>query len=96
MANATVRVSDRSHRLLRQIANREGLPLVSVLDPAVEAHRRRQFLEEVNRAYASLKRDSEAWAEVETERAKWDSTLLDGLPATERDLARAGPRHAPT
>jgi hypothetical protein len=80
MANATVRISDRSHKLLKSMASREGLPLVSVLDRAVESYRRRQFLEEVNRAYAALKKDSEVWTAVESERAEWDSTLLDGLP----------------
>ena len=89
MANATVRISDRSHKLLKSMAIREGLPLVSVLDRAVESYRRRQFLEEVNRSYAALKKDSEVWTAVESERAEWDGTLLDGLP-TEGSKGKEG------
>jgi hypothetical protein len=55
----------------------------AVLDKAVEAYRRKLFLEEVNQAYAELREDQEAWEELESERAAWDSTLADGLPERE-------------
>lgn len=32
-----------------------------------------------NEAYARLREDPEAWAEVLRERAEWDCTLMDGL-----------------
>jgi hypothetical protein len=55
----------------------------AVLEKAVEAYRRKLFLEEVNRAYAELREDPDAWANLESERAAWDSTLADGLPQDE-------------
>lgn len=50
-----------------------------VLARAVEAYRRRLFLEAANAEYASLRADPEAWAEELTERKVWDATLADGL-----------------
>lgn len=46
--------------------------------PAAESTRR-QFLDEVDRAYACLRADPEAWQAELSERAVWDATLADGL-----------------
>ena len=51
----------------------------SMIDEGVELYRRRRFLEEVNTAYMSLRRDAETWREVEQERSEWNATLGDGL-----------------
>ena len=45
------------------------------------ASRRERFLRAVNAGYATLREDAAAWAGVVEERAVWDRTLLDGLPA---------------
>lgn len=45
------------------------------------ASRRERFLRAVNAGYAALREDAAAWAGVAEERAVWDRTLLDGLPA---------------
>jgi hypothetical protein len=45
----------------------------------VQRDRRDRFLDRVNDAYSALRRDPEAWAEEQAERALWDSTLADGL-----------------
>lgn len=37
------------------------------------------FLKEYEAAYAELRKDPEAWAEVEAERRAFDGTLMDGL-----------------
>lgn len=37
------------------------------------------FLEEYEKAYAELREDPAAWAEVEAERREWDETLMDGI-----------------
>ena len=52
----------------------------SMINEVVELYRRRRFLEEVNAAYMSLRRDAETWREVERERSEWDIALGDGLP----------------
>lgn len=84
MSSATVRISDKSRNTLRELASKSGEPMQSVLDRIIEEHRRRVFLDEVNAAYARIRQDPEAWAEVLNERAKWDATLMDGLDPNER------------
>lgn len=51
----------------------------SILEKAVEEHRRRRFLEDVNAAYSVMREDPEVWEEVEAERSAWDVTMGDGL-----------------
>jgi hypothetical protein len=50
-----------------------------VLDQTIEEHRSQSFLENLNRAYAELRKDEAAWREDQAERSLWDQTLLDGL-----------------
>ena len=83
MGNTTVRVSESTREILREMAQIEGKPMQAVLEEAVEALRRKRFLEEVNAAYASLRVDAKAWAAIEGERRAWDGTLLDGLSVHE-------------
>jgi predicted DNA-binding protein len=74
-----VRVSDTTHRTLKELSERSGEPAQAVLEKAVEAYRRQQFFEELNAAYAALQSDPEAWREEMEEREAWDVTLADGL-----------------
>lgn len=67
MGQATVRISERTRAVLREI----------------EEYRRKRFIEDLNASYAELRNDPEAWKAVETERALWDGTLMDGLPEDE-------------
>jgi predicted transcriptional regulator len=79
MASTTVRVSEHTHELLRELAATTGEPLQKVLERAVETYRREQFFAELNAAYARLQADPVAWEEELAERAEWDATLADGL-----------------
>ena len=79
MGYGTVRISDATHGTLRELAHAEGTSMQALLDEAVELLRRRRFLERVNTAYAALRGNPRAWAEVEQERHQWDGALLDGL-----------------
>jgi len=83
MGHTTVRISDVARETLREMSRVEGRPMQALLEEAVETLRRKRFLEEVNAAYASLRRDAAAWAAVERERRDWDRTLLDGLTVHE-------------
>jgi succinate dehydrogenase/fumarate reductase flavoprotein subunit len=74
-----LRVTAKTHDSLRAIAKEKGRSMQQVVEQAVEAYRRQMILDETNAAYASLRKDSKAWAEVETEQAAWDATLRDGL-----------------
>src|SRR5437879_3497396 len=79
MSAPTVRISEASHRILKELAEQTGQTMMDVLDKAVEAYRRKLFFEQMNAGYAELRADSEAWAEHLAERKLWDATLMDGL-----------------
>jgi predicted transcriptional regulator len=79
MASTTVRVSEHTDELLRELAEATGEPLQKVLERAVENYRREQFYAELNAAFERLRADSVAWEDYLAERAEWEVTLADGL-----------------
>ncbi len=58
--------------------------MMVVLDKALDAYRRMLFFDELNAAYAALRADRAAWAEIEEERRSMDGCLMDGLDPAER------------
>ena len=50
----------------------------AVLDEAIAHYQRDKFLDEVNAAYATLRKNPKAWKEEQAERALWDTTFADG------------------
>jgi predicted DNA-binding protein len=77
--NPNIRIAPRSKAILRALAKREGKPMQTVLDEAIERCQRDKFLDDVNSAYADLRNDAKAWREEQAELALWDKTLADGL-----------------
>jgi hypothetical protein len=84
MSTPTVRISEVSHRILRELAEQSGQTMTDVLDKAIDAYRRKLFFEQMNAGYAELRADPQAWAAAEAERKLWDATLMDGLVDDER------------
>lgn len=84
MSAPTVRISEVSRQILKELAEQTGQTMMDVLDKALDAYRRKLFFEQMNAGYAELRADPEAWAEAEAERKLWDSTLMDGLDPDER------------
>src|SRR5262245_59576448 len=83
MGYGTIRISDFAHETRRAMSEAEGRPMLALLDEAVEILRRQRFLEQVNAAYAALRRDPAGWKTIERERREWDATLSDGLTVAE-------------
>ena len=79
MASTTVRVTERTHAVLRELAKATGEPLQQVLEEAVERYRRDRFFADLNAAYERLATDPAAWRDELDERAELDGTLADGL-----------------
>ena len=79
MASTTVRVSEPTHRTLRELSEQLGESMQGILDQAIEDYRRKRLLERANFGYAALRSDPEAWNEELTERTDWEATLSDGL-----------------
>ena len=84
MSAPTVRISEASHQILKELAEQTGHTMMDVLDKALDAYRRQLFFEQLNAGYAELRADREAWAEHLAERKLWDATLMDGLDPDER------------
>jgi hypothetical protein len=83
MSQTTVRISEATHHLLKELSRAKQEPMQAILEIAVEEYRRRHFLESVNEAYAALRSDDQAWTQMRAEQAQWDKTLSDGLPRDE-------------
>ena len=79
MASVTIRISEESHQVLRELSEQEGASMQRLLDEAVEQLRRLKFLYRANAAFAALKSDPKAWKEELEERKLWEQTLSDGV-----------------
>jgi len=79
MGSTTIRVSDKTHRVLQELAASIGAPMSDVVDQALELYRRQRMFAQANAAYAALRADPIASAEWDAEIAAWDATLADGL-----------------
>jgi hypothetical protein len=84
MATPTVRISEASHQILKELAEQSGQTMMAVLDKVLDVFRRKQFFEQLNAGYAELQADPKAWAEHLADRKHWDATLMDGLDPEER------------
>jgi hypothetical protein len=84
MAGTTIRISEKSLQTLQKLADESGESMEAILDRALEEHRRRVFMDQVNADYAALRQDPEAWADYQKELDLWDATLMDGLDPNER------------
>jgi len=82
MAGTTVRLTDATRAVLRELARESEESMQEVLAKAVEAYRRQRLLEQTNKAYGALRRDADAWEMLQEERAAWDVTLADGSAET--------------
>ena len=75
----TVRIDDRSHADLRDLAKALRVPITQLLAEMVEARTRQYLLEQYNEAWARVREDLEAWADELEEQRLLDNTLMDGL-----------------
>jgi hypothetical protein len=78
MPSQNVRISESSYRILRSLAEMEGISMQAALDRVLEEQRRKVFLTEANAAFAALKAEPKAWAQERAERELWAKTLADG------------------
>ena len=83
MSHSTVAISEPAHRILERLAEQTGQTTTDVQDKALDAHRRKLFIEQVNAGYAALRADPATLAEVERERSSMEGRLMDGLDPNE-------------
>jgi hypothetical protein len=75
--NPNIRISSQSKTVLRTLAKRAGKSMQAVLDDAIDHYQRDRFLDDVNAAFSTLRKDAKSWKEELAERALWDKTLRD-------------------
>jgi predicted transcriptional regulator len=78
-SSLTIRVSRRTHELLRDLATRSNATIMAVVDEAVCDLERKKFWADFNSACEALQADPVAWADLRREDAAWEETLADGL-----------------
>jgi hypothetical protein len=77
--SVNVRVTRQTHLQLAALARENGLTMQAIIDRAVEAYRRQNFLEGLNADFAALKENADEWLLLADERSMWEQTLADGL-----------------
>ncbi|MFL5806195.1 MAG: toxin-antitoxin system protein [Roseiflexaceae bacterium] len=77
--STTICVSEKTRNTLHQLSRDVGVPIVDIVERAIEHYRRQHILDQANAVYAALRADPTAWAEMQAERAVWDVTVADGL-----------------
>jgi hypothetical protein len=79
MSSATVRISDRGHKILKELAAQDHKSMPEILEELLQAELRRRYFENLNAGYTALRKDEAAWQQETAERALWDQTLMDGI-----------------
>jgi len=84
MAQAgVVRIGREHQRTLRQLAERMGESMRAVVEKAIDELKRKQFFEEFNTAYGTIRNDPKAWKEELEERRYSAEVLRDDLESKE-------------
>jgi hypothetical protein len=79
MPSITVKIDAETYAKLKAAVAETGEPMIAVMAKAVETYRRSSFLAGLNSDFKALRKDRRAWAEEQSERAAWDSTIADDL-----------------
>lgn len=79
----SVRVDERLHATLREIALEEKRSIGQVIDDAVRQYRKERFWAELHEDLARLRADPVAWKDYQDEIALWDTLAGDGLEIEE-------------
>lgn len=75
--STTIRVSGPTRDRFARLAQATGRPMSQLLDEAADALERRIFFDQLAAGYETLRADSNAWREIEAERAAESGALRD-------------------
>jgi predicted CopG family antitoxin len=78
MPSATIRITDKTYKILKEIKTTSGESMQSIIEKALENYKEKQFWNEVNQAFKSLKKSPD-WSEELEERELWSNTTSDGM-----------------
>ncbi|MDQ3045345.1 MAG: hypothetical protein M3R06_09405 [Chloroflexota bacterium] len=74
-----VRVEERVHGTLRELANVENRSIGQVIEAAVDRYQKDKFWKEMHEGFTRLRVDPAAWETYEVEAAAWDPIRGNGL-----------------
>lgn len=74
-----MRISPETAKNLAELAKNMRKSKQRIMEEAIQAYLREQFLKKTNAEYLELIRDKKAYNNYEQENSDWDVTLLDGL-----------------
>jgi len=77
MASTSVRVTEETWSMIKELATKTNTTMQEVIHQAIEDYRRKKILEETNQAFLRLKANPEAWQEEMQERQEWENTIGD-------------------
>ena len=75
----TVRVEDKLHATLRELANEEHRPIGQVIEDAVARYQKEKFWKGVHEDFARLRGDPVAWKDYQDEIGLFEGASMDGL-----------------
>jgi predicted transcriptional regulator len=75
--STTIRVSEPTRDRFARLAQATGRPMSQLVDEAADALERRVFFDQLAAGYEVLRADSDAWGEIEAERAVESGALRD-------------------
>jgi len=78
-----MRISQETAKNLDELAKTMRKSKQFIMDEAIQAYTREQFLKKTNAEYLQLMQDTKAYNNYIHESEDWDITLLDGLPNNE-------------
>ncbi len=83
MPQTTVRITEETRDILKNLARNEGRSMQVVLDAAIRAYRRVQYIEGANRDWDRVREEPGEWVTIGEDLASLEGTIADGLPAGE-------------
>jgi predicted transcriptional regulator len=79
MGTVTVRMSEESRTLLRELAEQANTTQAAVVEKALSEYRKKLFWERATADFVAVRADEQAWTAEKEEQDTWDGTLADGL-----------------
>ena len=79
MPGTTVRISDTSRELLRELAHRTGSSMQDVIAKALDEYQKRLFWAQAEHDFLAMREEKDVWEAELAEREVWDASLNDGL-----------------
>ena len=83
MSTPKIQLTDGTQQILQTLSEETGMSIAAIVEKAVAEYRRKVFFEGVDKDYAALKSDPEAWADELQERKLFQNTSMDGLDVDE-------------